>query len=261
VSGEDLEPRIARWLTDLEARHLADLTFPEVSRALRALSSCYVERRSRIGSGGALDGAGKRAAFALFYGPLHFLLLRHIVASLGAPLGSGDTIVDLGCGTGVGGAAWALACGGAPELKGLDRNPWAVGEAAWTWRVLGLRGRAAVGDVTRWKPQGRGGIVAAFAVNEWPGEVRAEMRERLRAAVAAGHALLVVEPLAGGIAPWWREWSEAFAPLGGVVHEWRLRTELPSIVTRLDRAVGLDHREITGRSIYVPAAAPRTLRA
>jgi hypothetical protein len=259
MSAGDAEPRLVGWFADLEARHLADLTFPEVSRALRALSSCYVERRGRIGSGGALDGAGKRAAFALFYGPLHFLLVRHVVSSLGARLGAGASIADLGCGTGVAGAAWALACDGGPELKGIDRNPWAVGEAAWTWRVLGLRGRASVGDVTRWKPHGRGGIVAAFAVNEWPADVRTEMRERLRAAVAGGRALLVVEPLAGGIAPWWREWSETFAPLGGVVHEWRLRTDLPSIVSRLDRAVGLDHREITGRSIYVPAAAPRAV--
>ena len=35
------------WLAALEKRHLSDLTFAEVSRALRALSSTYVERRSR----------------------------------------------------------------------------------------------------------------------------------------------------------------------------------------------------------------------
>jgi hypothetical protein len=246
------DERIAGWLTDLEARHLADLTFPEVSRALRALSSCYVERRGKLGAGAPLDGAGKRAAFALFYGPLHFLLVRHIVASLGAVRGASDTIEDLGCGTGVGGAAWALESGSAPSVLGVDRNPWAAAEATWTLRTLGLRGRAAAGDVTRWRPaRGRGAIVAAFAVNEWPREVRDTMRDRLRSAVEDGHALLVLEPLAGGVAPWWREWLEVFAPLGGVAQEWRLRTTLPSIVQRLDRAVKLDHREITGRTIYV----------
>jgi hypothetical protein len=251
VSAE-ADARVARWLADLEARHLADLTFPEVSRALRALSSCYVERRSRLGSGAALDGAGKRAAFALFYGPLHFLLVRHVVASLGASRGPRDTIVDLGCGTGVGGAAWALESGGAPAVSGIDRHSWAAAEAGWTLRTLGLRGRVATGDVTRWRPaRGGGAIVAAYAVNEWPGEVRATMRDRLKAAVEDGHALLIVEPLAGAVAPWWREWLDAFVPLGGVAHEWRLRAPLPSIVARLDRAVGLDHREITGRSIYV----------
>ncbi|MBI3490996.1 MAG: hypothetical protein HY047_04275, partial [Acidobacteria bacterium] len=70
------------WMAALEARHLAELTFSEVSRALRALSSTYVERRAKLEEGAALDGAGKRAAFALFYGPLHYRLLRHIVRAL-----------------------------------------------------------------------------------------------------------------------------------------------------------------------------------
>ncbi len=93
VNAPDADARIARWLGALEARHLADLTFAEVSRALRALSSCYVERRSKLGSGAALDGAGKRAAFAMFYGPLHFLLVRHVVSSIGplrGPRENGD---------------------------------------------------------------------------------------------------------------------------------------------------------------------------
>ena len=69
----------------LETRHLADLTFPEVSRSLRALSSGYVERRTRLTEGAPLAGRGKRAAFALFYGPLHFLIVRHIATSLPGP--------------------------------------------------------------------------------------------------------------------------------------------------------------------------------
>src|SRR4051794_23726869 len=76
------DQRVQDWLAELEARHFADLTFPEVSRALRALSSAYVERRATLGSGAALSGAGKRAAFALFYAPLHFLLIRLITGAL-----------------------------------------------------------------------------------------------------------------------------------------------------------------------------------
>ena len=49
----------------LEARHRAELTFAEVRRALQALSSLYVERRDAIAAGKALEGRGKRAAFAL----------------------------------------------------------------------------------------------------------------------------------------------------------------------------------------------------
>ena len=70
------------WLEALERRHLADFTMTEVARALRALSSCYVERRSKLADGGALSSAGKRAAFALFYGPQHFFVVQKIVDSL-----------------------------------------------------------------------------------------------------------------------------------------------------------------------------------
>ena len=120
----------ARWLAALEATHFAQLTFPEVSRALRALSSTYVERREKLAEGAALSGAGKRAAFALFYGPLHYLLVTHIVQALPEATENIPSLLDLGCGTGASGAAWAAACAKRPRVTGIDRHPWALGEAA-----------------------------------------------------------------------------------------------------------------------------------
>src|SRR5262245_45216565 len=129
----------AEWMSFLEARHLADLTFPEVSRALRALSSAYVERRKKLPEGAALGGAGKRAAFGLFYGPLHFLLVRHIVDAVPELKRVTADILDLGCGTGAAGAAWATACSQGVGVQGVDRHPWAVEEARETYRLFGLR--------------------------------------------------------------------------------------------------------------------------
>ena len=106
------------WLHALDERHLADLTFPEVSRALRALSSAYVERRGRLKAGAALSGAGKRAAFALFYGPLHYLLVREIAAAIGFRPARLATLIDLGCGTGAAGAAWARTFPRLPAVVG-----------------------------------------------------------------------------------------------------------------------------------------------
>src|SRR5579862_7798234 len=117
--------RLEHWLAALEARHLADLTIAEVSRALRALSSAYVERRGRLGAGAALDGAGKRAAFALFYGPLHYLTVRAVVRELPGALTLAPTLVDVGCGTGASGVAWATAATSRPRVIGVDRHPWA----------------------------------------------------------------------------------------------------------------------------------------
>ena len=63
------EPRdpFPAYYEALESRHRAELTFAEVRRALQALSSLYVERRDGIALGKALEGRGKRAAFALYY--------------------------------------------------------------------------------------------------------------------------------------------------------------------------------------------------
>src|SRR5258706_10978711 len=127
-----------RWMAAVETRHLADFRLVEVTRALRALSSAYVERRHAMQRGAALDTAGKRAAFSLFYGPLHFITIRHIVRELGAGVPATATIVDLGCGSGVAGAAWAIESGGHPHVIGIDRHPAAVEEARWTYRQLGL---------------------------------------------------------------------------------------------------------------------------
>ena len=88
------DERVAGWLEALERRHLADLTTSEVARALRALSSCYVERRAKLARGGALDGAGKRAAFALFYAPLHFLVVREIVRAIDSASSGGKRRAD-----------------------------------------------------------------------------------------------------------------------------------------------------------------------
>src|SRR5437867_4407827 len=97
------------WLAALEARHLSRLTFPEVRRAIQALSSLYVERRGRLASGSALDGEGKRAAFSVFFGPLHFLIVREVIGALGVAKRHVSTLIDLGCGTGAAGASWAMA--------------------------------------------------------------------------------------------------------------------------------------------------------
>lgn len=235
----------------LEARHLAELRLSEVSRALRALSSTYVERRDRLREGGALSGAGKRAAFALFYGPLHYLVIKEMLGALPGALLPGRTIVDLGCGTGAASAAWAVALPRQVPLVAIDRHPWAVREAAWTYRTLGLRGRCHVGDVrTMSWPREPAAFLLSYVVNELDAADREQLLGRLLERVDHGDAVLIVEPLAGFVAPWWDLWRGAFEAVGGRADEWRVRVERPGIVTALERAAGLDHRELKARSLW-----------
>ena len=162
-----------KWLAALDDRHLANLTPSEVTRALRALSSCYVERREKLAQGGALDSAGKRAAFALFYAPLHFLVVREIARAL-ASVTKSERVIDLGCGTGSAGVALALESG-ATRIEGVDRSAWAVEEANRTYRTFAIPGRATTGDLVRKMPKSRPGdfVLLAYAVNELPDEARA----------------------------------------------------------------------------------------
>jgi SAM-dependent methyltransferase len=245
------DPAFASWMAALEARHLTDLTIPEVSRALRALSSTYVERRRKIGEGNALSGAGKRAAFALFYGPLHFLAIRSIVTALPGASEGMRTLVDLGCGTGAAGAAWATASDRLPRVVGIDRHPWALAEAVRTYRDFGLDGRTQQGDIAAARlPRAPAAIVAAFTMNELPDAARDAMLPRLLDRAGRGDRLLVVEPLAGFVAPWWNRWRAAFEAAGGRADEWRFAGHLPAIVAKLDRAAGMNHRELTARSLW-----------
>lgn len=240
------------WLAALEARHLADLRVAEVTRALRALSSAYVERRDRVTRGGTLDSAGKRAAFALFYGPLHFLTTHFIVRALGADAPPPSSILDIGCGTGAAGAAWALAAGGTP-VTGLDRHPWAVEEARWTYRQLGLHGHARQGDIAR-LPRLRAGnaVIAAYVLNELPDPVRARVEDQLIDAAGRGVRVLVLEPIARGVAPWWEAAASRMEATGGRSDEWRVPVDPPPLLRLFDKAAGLNHQELTARSLYCP---------
>src|SRR5688572_3968795 len=236
-----------RWLDALEDRHRQALSFQEVRRSVQALSSLYVERRSRLGQGAALDGAGKRAAFATYFSPLHFLLVREIVRALGAATRPSAALLDLGCGTGAAGAAWASEMTPAPRVVGVDRNPWAAAEARWTYRAFGLDGSAKDMDLNTFRLPGGTAVVAAFILNELPDEGRERWRDTMLAAAGRGSPVLVVEPIAKKLSPWWDDWARDFTAAGGRSDEWRFPAVLPERLALMDKAAGLNHRELTGR--------------
>ena len=249
---DPIDARIAEWLEALEAKHLADLRIAEVTRALRALSSAYVQRRHVVAGGGTLDSAGKRAAFALFYAPLHLLTTLAVVRGLGAEGSKPASVVDIGCGTGAAGAAFALATGGTAFVKGFDRNAWAVDEARWTYRQLRLQGQTRQADAARLPPLRKGDVaVVGYTLNELSPDKREAVELQLVAAAAAGAAVLILEPISRSITPWWSVTARRFEAAGGRADEWRFPLDRPPLLALLDRAAGLDHREVTVRSIYV----------
>ena len=164
-------------------------------------------------------------------------------------------LIDLGCGTGAAGAAWAAACDEPPPVIGVDRHPWAVAEAALTYGEFGLSARTHRGDIAVVPlPPSPAAILAAFAVNELADAPRDVLLRRLLDRAAKGDRVLIVEPVAGFVTPWWGRWRDAFVAAGGRDDQWRIPVDLPAIVAKLDRAAGLHHRDLTGRSLWLPGA-------
>jgi hypothetical protein len=255
------------WQERALARFSPPLRFSELRRGVQALSSLYVERRGGGNlAGRSLEGAAKRAAFACYYAPLHFLTLFH--ALRGDALGEPQRILDLGCGTGAAGAALAAALGGAEHgaaaagarLLALDRSGFCLGEARHTHAAFGLRGAARRGRLPGALPPLRAGdlAIAAWCANELEPQERDALRSALARGAGAGAAVVVAEPLATAAAPWWSEWVAAFAAAGGGAREFRVRLELPAALARLDRAAGLDHSELGARVLVVPPAGLRS---
>ncbi len=259
----------AEWLVALEQRHLANLTRQEFTRAVRALSARYVERRGQLPDRSPLDSAGKRAAFALFYAPLHFVTAEVALNAVGARTDL-TALVDLGCGTGVCAAAWARAAwatppGTPPSITGVDANAWALDEARWNWRTLGLRGHAVRGDMLT---TARGllrqtnaalattGLIAGWAINELAKTDRDQLLDVLDQLLERGATLVVLEPLARGVAPWWDEWAARLSSRN--VHERDVKAEvdLPASLGSFSDAAGFRKKELGVR--VMSTASSRT---
>ncbi|HXG90564.1 MAG TPA: methyltransferase domain-containing protein [Vicinamibacterales bacterium] len=245
-----IDDRFATWLAALELRHFADLQFAEVTRALRALSSTYVERRGRLAERGAFDSAGKRAAYALYYSPLHYLTVQHIAEALEVP--PVTHLLDVGCGAGAAGAAWAARGSRSPLVTGLDAHPWALTEAAFTYRSFNLTADLRRGHAARLTiPRSVNGVVAGWVLNELDAAARLTLLDTLRTVAAAGGRVLIIEPISTRVSPWWDAWVRGFEGTRSRADEWRFRVELPDLLQRLDHAAGMRHDQLKARSLYL----------
>jgi hypothetical protein len=73
----------------------------------------------------------------------------------------------------------------------------------------------------------------------------------LYAAAERGARVLIVEPIARTITPWWDTTATRIVAMGGRADEWRWSIDLPPLVRLLDKSAGLDHRVIAIRTLFV----------
>jgi Methyltransferase small domain len=263
--SDDLPVRLATWTDAVLDRHTREFTPSEFLKAVRALSVRYVERRRDLPVRSPLDSAGKRAAFAAFFAPLHLIVAVRVLAHLREAIPAPGRVIDLGCGTGVASAAWGLVDGPPAFLQGVDTDAWALKEATWNWRALRLTGRTARSNLVSWfadrergdrdRTHDREAVVLGWSANELTGRDRARLLPVLLRHAAQGGSVLVLEPLARSAVPWWNEWDEAFRRAGGRADEWRLPAELPERLAALDEAAGF-RREVLGARTLLLAPPP-----
>lgn len=250
-----------RWIDATIDRHMRHLTPSEFLKAVRALSVRYVERRGELPTRSPIDSPGKRAAFAGFFAPLHYLAVRAVVRAVNAADQPLSHLLDLGCGTGVASAAWCSELSAKPFITGIDRTAWALEEARWNWDALGIPGttrlQSLVEAVNRFKdgrPHAKvahAGLVLAWSVNELTADDRDRLLPLLLESHSFGASILVLEPLAQAAATWWDEWARPFVSAGGRADEWKFSPNMPPRLAELDRAAGFRRSHLSVRSLWL----------
>jgi SAM-dependent methyltransferase len=267
-----LRERFDRWLAEAIARYAPPLAFAEVRKGVQALSALWVEHRAEGElAARAVRGAGKRAALATYFAPLHFLTAYHAGPAPGAARpGAVRRVLDLGCGSGATGAAIAARLTAAlrdavppagasrdesPRVIGLDVSGWALSEARHTYAGFGLDARTRRARLPEALPRAVSGdlIALGWAVNELDPAARSELRARLARALDAGAALFVAEPLSTRVSPWWDDWARSLEPHGARCEIVRFELERPAWIESLDRASRLDHRTLGARVLRAPS--------
>jgi hypothetical protein len=250
---------IDAWLMAAVERHGA-LSFSELRKGVQALSARYVEQRRPEGvKAGALGSPAKRAAFATFYAGLHLQTVLALAPSLIASLSQREIrrVVDLGAGTGVVGCGLALALGPpAPQVLALERSTFALGEARATFKAFRTSGRTRRTALPAGLPRlGRGDLLAAgWFLNECRPEQRERLVEQIEAALDAGAAAIVLEPLSGRAVPWWDEVTGRLASRGVHREIVKWHATLPDWLRQMDRAAALRHQELGARVAWGPLA-------
>jgi hypothetical protein len=157
----------------------------------------------------------------------------------------------------VAGAAWALALNPRPEVLGIEALSWAAQEARWTYSTLGVRGTVRVQDIGRFRIPRETAVIAAFTINELEDQVRESILLQCLRTAEAGNPVLIIEPIARRLSAWWDGWAMKVKAAGGYESDWRLSVKLPEQIAKMDRATGLNHRELTGRSLWLAGARAR----
>jgi hypothetical protein len=252
------ESDVHHWVDAAHEQWARGLEFRELRRGAQAVSDLYVHKRKAGGlSDKAANGRGKRAAFVVYFGGLHLLLVQAWMAEVEPP--SLDTVWDFGCGPGIVGAAAARWAGGA-RLTATDRVGAHLEVAAWTARQLGVKARTmkvglpeAVARVSRPSL-----LTFGWVLNELTDADRDATVDALASKLQKGCSALIFAPLSLRASPWWPDVARRLRRATSAdLHEaeFRFQPNRPQCIADLDRATRLNHHTLGARVLFVPTAA------
>jgi hypothetical protein len=126
-----------------------------------------------------------------------------------------------------------------------------VQEANWTYAQLAINGRAAQGDVAspNLRVVASSALLLGYTVNELPETKRPAVLATIDAAIGRRAPVLIIEPIARRVAPWWTGWARTLTAAGAREEEWRFRAALPTLLADLARSAGLRPDELTARTL------------
>ena len=164
-------------------------------------------------------------------------------------------VLDVGCGTGT----CRRGLGAARRQRGDPRHRSASvggGRSELDLPATRVSGRAssATPAAAPLRASPDTAAIVAYAANEIGDDGRDGPARELVAAQGRGAAVLVIEPIARRAMPWWPRWESRVVNAGGRADEWRFPFTLPPRQQSLAHAAGLDPRELTARSLYLPGA-------
>ena len=248
---------VAEWVEAAHARWAQGLQFRELRKGAQAVSNVYVHKRAAGGlAERAVDGRGKRAAFVVYYGGLHLMLVQDWMDQHPAPMV--DRVFDFGCGPGVVGAAAARWCGGV-RLVSSDRVGRHLEVAAWTARHFGLSARTSKASLPSAleRVSGAALVTLGWVLNELSPQDRKATFDALVRLVRKGAGVLVFAPLSLRASPWWPSLTQSLQQARGVAileGEHRFAPQRPQLIADLDRATRLNHATMGARVMFVPPA-------
>ncbi len=92
-------------------------------------------------------------------------------------------------------------------------------------------------------------MILGWSVNELDPAGQKRLLPVLMEIGRRGAPILIIEPIARRMSPWFDAWSDEFINAGGRADEWRFPADLPPLLADLDTAAGFKRTELSAKTL------------